>query len=125
MGGLVGLCFAPFWTFLVATVCAMGFCGNWQASVLYYTVLLEKCKLRRILPFTLDVETGKDLTKRVAALPKHGFFRPTPQDEAALVSLCTFLAATLAIGFLLEVLARSMQKKTSAQEEEKPPLKVD
>merc|ERR1712032_431883 len=44
IGGLMGLCFAPVWMFVVSIVAAMTFCGNWQACLLYFTVLLEQCK---------------------------------------------------------------------------------
>ena len=65
--GLRGLLLAPLYICLVTAAFCHFILEDLRPMVLYAQVILEKCQL--LVPLGLE-ESGKELTKRVARLPK-------------------------------------------------------
>ena len=108
--GFRGLLLAPIWISLVAAALSLLILQDVRAMVLYVAVLLEKCSLSHLVPLGVE-ETGKDLTKKVARLPKEAPFAPSLADTLALQRLGALLAVCLVLWLLLEFYHRSHQKK--------------
>ncbi|CAK9039888.1 unnamed protein product [Durusdinium trenchii] len=99
--GFRGILLAPVWASLVAAAFSWLLVQDVRAMVLYVVVLIEKCYLSEVMPLGLE-QSGKDLTKRVARLPKDMPFAPSVGDLLALQRLGVLLAMCFMIWMLLQ-----------------------
>ncbi|CAJ1418806.1 unnamed protein product [Effrenium voratum] len=104
-----GILLVPVWISIVAAAMAHLVLNDLRATVLYVAVVLEKCHLSDWLILGLD-QSGKELTKRVARLPKELPFSPSDADLSALKRLGLMLAACLLL-WLLPWKTREKDKK--------------
>eukprot|EP00930_Biecheleria_cincta_P038980 TRINITY_DN26799_c0_g1_i2.p1 TRINITY_DN26799_c0_g1~~TRINITY_DN26799_c0_g1_i2.p1 ORF type:complete len:234 (-),score=54.96 TRINITY_DN26799_c0_g1_i2:10-681(-) len=114
----------PAWICGVAAVTSASTAGSWQAGVLYVAVLLEKCNLAWMALRLGLAEQGKDLTKRVARLPKEPF-EPSRNDEDALSILVSSMAALLLAALVLEICGSLLIRKGGGERAEEAKAKDD
>mmetsp|Transcript_4422 Transcript_4422/g.10252 ORF Transcript_4422/g.10252 Transcript_4422/m.10252 type:complete len:194 (+) Transcript_4422:43-624(+) len=108
--GFRGVILLPIWISLVAAGFSLMMVQDYRAMVLYVSVLLEKCYLSDVMPLGL-AQSGKDLTKRVARLPKDAPFEPSLADTLALQRLGVLLALCFVVWVLLQSYRRKDKKE--------------
>lgn len=108
--GFRGVILLPIWISLVAAGFSIMMVQDYRAMVLYVSVLLEKCYLSDVMPLGL-AQSGKDLTKRVARLPKDAPFEPSLADTLALQRLGVLLTLCFVVWVLLQSYRRKDKKE--------------